>query len=148
MATEWLDVRQLKSDGANHDFTHETNLRKYVRFLRLNGTDITRDELEEMQMWLQQNSDELPGELYDRDGLPRFAKAERPMSWNTAQDTGAHSSENTNGYLENADLRSGKGNDSKTADAVLTDTTGTGAYHPSHQVTGQTQARQAICGTR
>jgi len=124
MATDYLDVRQLKSDGANHDFTSETNLRKYVRFLRLNGTAITRDELEEMQVWLQQNSDELPGELYDRDGLPRFAKAERPMSWNTAQDTGSHSSENSNGYLENADLRSGKGNDPKTADAVLTDTTG------------------------
>ena len=124
MATGYLDVRQLKSDGADHDFTSETNLRKYVRFLRLNGTDITRDQLEDMQMWLQQHSNELPGELYDRDGLPRFAKAERPMSWNTAQDTGKHSSENSNGFIENADLRSGKGNDSSLADEVLQDTTG------------------------
>jgi hypothetical protein len=122
MATEWLDVRQLKSDGADHDFTSETNLRKYVRFLRLNGSKISRDELEEMQMWLQQNSDELPGELYDRDGLPRFQKAEYPMSWATPKNQGSNNNLNINGYNETGEMRSTA--NSNMADAVLQDTTG------------------------
>ena len=116
MATEHLDYQQLKSDHANHAFTSESSLRVYAKFLRGGGTQLTKDEIDEQIMWLQQHSNELPGELYDRDGLPRFAKAEFPSSATTNYSDG--------GGADWSGFENMRKDDSETADAVLTDTTG------------------------
>lgn len=116
MATNHLDYQQLKSDHANHAFTSESSLRVYAKFLRGGGSQLSKDEIDEQLMWLQQHSNELPGELYDRDGLPRFAKAEFPSSATTNYSDG--------GGADWSGFENMRKDDSETADAVLTDTTG------------------------
>lgn len=71
-----VEYGAVKKDEFDHAFTSEQSIRSYARFLRAGGSGITRDDVDEATMWLQQHRDELPGELYDRDGLPRFQKAE------------------------------------------------------------------------
>lgn len=123
MATkeELFDWRQLKSDQTDHAFTSEASLRTFARYLRMGGTPITRDEVTDLLNWLQQHSSELPGELYDRDGLPRFAKAELPSSWGTVNNQEQHSTQNDNGFNDMGEMRHAN---SSTADSVLQDTTG------------------------
>ena len=123
MATkeELFDWRQLKSDQTDHAFTSEASLRTFARYLRMGGTPITRDEVNDLLDWLQQHSSELPGELYDRDGLPRFAKAELPSSWGTVNNQDQHSTQNDNGFNDMGEMRHAN---SSTADSVLQDTTG------------------------
>lgn len=116
MATEHLDYQQLKSDHANHAYTSESSLRVYAKFLRGGGAQLSKDDIDEQIMWLQQHSDELPGELYDRDGLPRFAKAEFPSSATTNYSEG--------GGADWSGFENMRKDDAETADAVLTDTTG------------------------
>ncbi len=124
------DWRQLKTDQEDHAFTSEASMRKYAKFLRLGGVSLSKETVDDAIMWLQQHSDELPGELYDRDGLPRFAKAEYPSSWGQHHGDDSRSGTNEfNGLKEMGDMREGMGKN--TADAVLQDTTG--MYYTAEQ---------------
>ena len=86
--TDHLDHNQLKQDNANHAFTSIESLKVYARYLRMNGSDISKETVEELMTWLSINGSELAGELFDKDGLPRFAKAEMPMSSPVNEDQG------------------------------------------------------------
>ena len=128
------DWRQLKSDNKAHAFTSESSLRQYARYLRVTGSPITKEQVDDALMWLSIHGSELDGELYDRDGLPRFAKAEFPSSWGSHQGDDSRGGTNANGFKEMGDMREGMGKD--TADSVLTDTTG--MYYTAELTCNQT----------
>ena len=87
--TDHLDRNQLKQDNANHAFTSVESLKVYARYLRMNGAKISKESIEDAMVWLSVNGGELAGELFDKDGLPRFAKAEMPMSSPVNEDHGS-----------------------------------------------------------
>ena len=86
--TDHLDRNQLKQDNANHAFTSIESLKVYARYLRMNGAKVSKESIEDAMMWFSINGSELAGELFDKDGLPRFAKAEMPMSSPVNEDQG------------------------------------------------------------
>jgi hypothetical protein len=55
----------------------------------MNGAKVSKESLEDAMMWFSINGSELAGELFDKDGLPRFAKAEMPMSSPVNEDHGS-----------------------------------------------------------
>ena len=122
------DTRQLKTDQKNHAFTSESSLRTYARYLRLNGSNVTKDDVDDALMWLSIHGSELDGELYDRDGLPRFAKAEFPSSAQT--NYGGDGEQYWSGF-ENM-----RKEDTHTADEVLTSETG--MYYTAELTCNQT----------
>ena len=87
--TDQLDRNQLKQDNANHAFTSIESLKVYARYLRMNGAKISKETIEDAMVWFSINGSELAGELFDKDGLPRFAKAEMPMSSPVNEDAGS-----------------------------------------------------------
>ena len=70
------DYRKLKQDTFQHAYTSEQSLVTYARYLRVGGADISKGEVDDAVDWLRMHSNDIDGELYDRDGQSRFRKAE------------------------------------------------------------------------
>lgn len=133
METDYRDYQQVYSDNFDHAFTSESSLRVYAKYLRLGGRDLPKDEVDEAIMWLQTHSDEIPGELYDRDGLPRFNKAEYPQS--------ATTNYSNDGETYWAGFENMRKEDARIADAVLQSTDG--MYYVGEQQCNQSLASYA-----
>jgi hypothetical protein len=70
------DYRKLKQDTFQHAYTSEQSLVTYARYLRMGGAGIPKGEVDAAVDWLRMHSNDIDGELYDRDGQSRFRKAE------------------------------------------------------------------------